>query len=133
MANGKSSLDAAVSTEIFRKNHPVILACNRHQAHMVPVRLAYVAGGYKPGQVIACNSVDGTYAKYDDGASSGLDTAVGILNHEAEPASGDTEAAVMIAGGKVFEAKLIGLDANGKTDLKSRTITDATGVAILSF
>jgi hypothetical protein len=58
---------------------------------------------------------------------------VGVLAHDAEPASGSTDMAVMIAGGKVFEDKLLGLDSAARTDLKARTIEDATGIKVLSF
>jgi len=133
MASGVSSKDAAVNNEIFRKDNPMILACDRHLATILPVRLAYVSGGYKAGQVLGRNSVSGNYEKYDNGASSGLDTAVCVLMHAATPASSDTELAKAVFGGRVYEDKLTGLDSNGKTDLKSRSIVDASGSQILIF
>lgn len=133
MGAGKSSLDAATSGEIFRKDHPMILACNRHQALILPARMAYVADGYVAGQVVARNTVSGLYEKYDDGASSGLDTAAGVLLHDVEPASGSSELARVVFEGKVFEDKLTGLDSAAKTDLKARSIVDATGAQILTF
>lgn len=130
-------LDATFSGDIFHVNHPMILAQNRHLATLVPVRLAYDASGYEAGRVVARNSTSGEYAKYDNGASSGLDTAVGILFEEAPAAYFDSTTgsviARMIAGGEVFESKLVGLDANAKTDLGSRSIVDATGTTVLKF
>lgn len=133
MASGTSSKDAAVSTEIFRKDQPLILACNRHQALIRPVRLAYVSGGYPAGQVLARNTVTGFFEKYNDAGASGLNTAAAVLLDACEPASGDTELTTAIFKGHVYESKLTGLDANAKTDLGARSITDASGVAILSF
>lgn len=133
MGNGVSSQDAVVNTEIFRKNHPIILACNRHLATLLPARMAYVADGYVAGQVVARNAVTGNYEKYVDGSASGIGTAAGVLFQDVSPASGDTEIARVIFGGEVFEAKLTGLDAAAIVDLKARSITDATGVAVLKF
>lgn len=130
-------MDAKVNQEIFRKNHPIIIASNRHLASILPVRLAYNADGYVAGQVLARNTTSGLHAKYDDGASSGLNTAVGVLFEDVPvekfASSSDTVLARGIFGGELFEAKLTGLDANAKTDLKSRSITDARGVVTLKF
>lgn len=132
-----ANTDAKFSGEIFRKNHPQILAQNRHLASIMPVRLAYDAAGYKAGQVLAQNSVSKEYAKYVDGAASGLGTAASIL-FEEHPVS-DFESATGsvlakgIMGGEVFEDKLTGLDAAAKTDLGARTIEDATGIKVLKF
>lgn len=133
MASGKSSLDAAVATEIFRKDHPIILACNRHHATILPVRLAYKSGGYAAGEVVARNSVSGEYAAYNDAGASGLDTAAGVLLDAVEPASGSTDIGRVVFRGEVFQSKLTGLDANAITDLNARSITDGSGTQILLF
>lgn len=131
-----SNLDAKVKTQIFRKDFPIILACNRHLATLLPGRLVYEAAGYSAGQVVA-RRTDGLYGKYNDAGSSGLDTARGILFEDvaAEEFVSPTGTAVarVIFGGQVFKAKLTGLDANGETDLKATTIIDASGVSILKF
>jgi hypothetical protein len=128
------ALDAFTSQEVFRKDHRMILAMNRHQASIVPVRLAYNANGYLAGTVLGRNSVSTHYEAYDDAHASGADTAVGILFNDVldMPASG-TGIGQMIIQGQVFEAALVGLDANAKTDLKSRSVIDGTGTTILIF
>jgi len=131
-----SNLDAKVKTQIFRKDFPIILATNRHLATILGVRLVYDADGYLAGTVLA-RRTDGLYAAYDDGGSSGLDTARGILFEDVAPeefvATTGTAVARSIFGGEVFKDKLIGLDANGETDLGARTIIDASSVSILKF
>lgn len=128
-----TDLDAVSSTEIFRKDNPMILACARAQALLLPIRLDYVSGGYKAGTVLGKNSVSGNYGVYNDSASSGLNTAVAILFEAAEPASGGTDLARGIFKGNVFYDKLVGIDAAGVTDLKARTFADSTGVTLLTF
>lgn len=130
-----SGLDAVTSTEVFRKDHRMVLAMNRHQAAIVPVRMAYDASGYKAGTVLARNSVSTYYVAYDDSeAVSGGDTAVGILfNDVLDMTASQTDIGHMIVKGEVFEASLIGLDANAKTDLKSRSVIDGSGTTILIF
>lgn len=128
------NIDPKFSGEIFRQDHPIILACDRHLAKLHPVRMRYLEGGYAAGLVIARNTGDGLYDAYDSGGSSGLDTAAGILQDKVECAvSGVSEIAVGIFGGEVYESKLTGLDSDGKTDLNGRSFTGADGVAIFSF
>lgn len=133
------SLDAKFSGEIFRKDHPMILASNRQLASLLPVRLAYDSDGYAAGTVLGRNTVSTFYEAYDNGASSGLDTAACIL-FEAVPAeefdgtaASSTTMAVGIFGGEVYKDKLVGYDSNAKTDLNAREIIDATGVTTVKF
>jgi hypothetical protein len=129
-----SGLDFVTSGQVFRKDHRMVLAMNRHQATIVGVRVAYDAAGYYAGQVMARNSTSGLYQKYNDAGSSGIDTAVGVLFNDVldMPASG-TDLGQLIVRGQVFEAACVGLDANAKTDLKARTVVDGSGVSILMF
>lgn len=131
------SLDAQFLGQIYRADHPIILAQNRQQAVLMPVRLAYDSDGYPAGQVIARNTVSGYYEKYDNGASSGLDTAAAIL-FEPHPESqfsdsDNTTLGIGIFGGQVFKEKLTDLDSNAITDLGAKTIIDASGIQILKF
>jgi hypothetical protein len=132
-----SATDIKFSSEIFRKDHPMVLAKNRHLASIASVRLAYDAAGYEAGRVIARNSVTGLFQKYDNGGASGLDSAVAVLFEEVKStefaSTGDSLIARGIMRGEVFEAKLTGLDANAKTDLNGRSYTDADGVVVFSF
>lgn len=129
-----SGLDFVTNGQVFRKDHRMVLAMNRHQATIIGVRVAYDAAGYKAGQLMARNSTSGLYQKYNDAGSSGTDTAVGVLFNDVldMPASG-TDMGQLIVRGQVFEAACIGLDANAKTDLKARTVVDGSGVSILMF
>lgn len=131
MTNG---LDAFTSGQVFRKDMRMILAMNRHQAALVPVRLTYAALGYKAGTVLARNSTSLQYEAYDDNASSGLDTAVGILFNDCLDMNTDQPGiGQMLISGQVFQAALIGIDDNAIVDLKGRSITDARGSQILIF
>jgi hypothetical protein len=132
-----SGQDAKFSGQIFRKDFPMIIAQNRHLASIVPARIAYQSSGYKAGTVLALNSVSNQFAPYDDTASSGLNTAVGVLFKPVEvedfPSATGSQMARMIIGGELYEDKLVGLDAAAKVDLKSRTVTDTSGTKILKF
>ncbi len=130
------ALDFFTSTEVFRKNYPMVLANNRQQATITGVRVAYNANGYLAGTVMARNSVSGYYQAYSDVGASGIDTAVGILFHDIEVEdfnSLTSTAAQLITKGNVFEAKLTGLDANAKIDLGARSVIDGYGNTILMF
>lgn len=136
MANVGGRFDS----EIFRKNFPMVIATNRASAILLPVRLRYQAGGYAAGTVLARNTTDSLYQAYNDAGSSGINTAACVLyeEHEAEDfdaeASTGTTMAVGIFGGcTLYEAKLTGLDAAAKVDLKATSIVDATGVTTLKF
>jgi hypothetical protein len=132
-----SSIDAKFNSEIFRKNQPMIIAADRQLAVLLPVRLAYSSAGYKAGTVLARNTTSGYYQAYDDAASSGLNTARGVLLEEHPTddfeSSTGTVAAVCIFAGLVFKDNLTGLDSNGETDLSAKTIVDATGTNLLKF
>lgn len=132
-----ASLDAKFSGEIFRKDHPQIIAQNRQLASILPVRLAYTGDDILAGTVLARNTTSGYYEPYDNGGSSGTDTAACILleTHAAIEfaSSGDTQLGKGLFGGEVFKDKLTGLDANAITDLGAKTIVDATGVNVLKF
>lgn len=133
MASGISSLDASVNNSIFRKDHPMILACLRHLAWIGPARMVFQVGGYAAGTVIGKVTSSGFFAAYNDSNSDGTQTAVGILFDDCTPASGDTEVTRAILGGKVYQAKLTGLDAAAIVDLKARSVTASDGAQILSF
>ncbi len=136
-----SNVDANFVSEVLRHDDPQIIAANRHQALFLGVRLAYDSGGYAAGDVLALNSVNGLYYQYDDGGSSGLNTAVCVLEQgvpaTAFPGTGATIAssalAAAIFGGTVYYDKLGGIDANAVTDLKGRRITDVSGVNLMVF
>lgn len=131
-----ATLDFVSKTEVFRKNHPAIIANNRHLASIAGVRVAYDAAGYLAGTVMARNNVSGYYQAYSDVGASGTDTAVGVLFHDlaVEDFNGITStAANLIVKGNVFEAKLIGLDAAAKVDLHGRSIIDGLGNTVLMF
>lgn len=133
-----ASLDPVFNPSIFRKDYPMILAQNRQLASIEPVRLQFDAAGYEAGRVVARNTVDGLYYKYNNAGASGLDTAAGVLfeDHPIEDfdtTTGGTTAARCIFGGEVYQSLCVGLDAPAIVDLKARTIIDATGVSVLKF
>lgn len=133
-------IGADFNGSIFAKDFPIIIATNRASAILNPVRLRYNADGYAAGTVLARNTTDGLFQAYDDGASSGLNTASCVLfePHGAEDfdstaSTGSCMAVGIFGGCTLFEAKLVGLDANAKTDLGAKSIIDATGVTTLKF
>jgi len=131
----ESGLDFNTKQEIFRNNNKVLIARNRHLASLMGVRLAYDAAGYTMGVTLARNSTSGLYQKYNDAGASGINTAVGILYNDVPAASdgSSTDIGQMLVKGEVYESLVTGLDANGKTDLKSRSVIDGSGNTILIF
>lgn len=135
------NVDANFASEVLRRDDPNIIAANRQQALILGVRLAYQSEGYTAGEVLALNSDDGLYYPYDDGGSSGLNTAVCVLEQSVRAtdfpgtttAIADSALAAAIFGGVVYYDKLGGIDANGVTDLKGRRITDVSGVNLMIF
>ncbi len=129
------NLDAKVNNEIFRKNHPIILASNRHLATIYPVRLKHDTGGYLAGQVLVRNASTTYYEKYS--ASSGSYDAACILFEDVDGGefAGSTGNALArgVFGGEVFKAKLIDYDSGVATDLSGRVITGADGVDVFKF
>lgn len=130
MGNSLPSID----TEVFRKDHRLILARNRQLASFVPIVLEYDAAGYYAGQTIARNTTSELWTKYVPAGSSGTDTAVGILFQDVldMPASavggGD-----LIVRGEVYQDNCLDLDADAITDLGGRSVVSATGSTILIF
>lgn len=125
----RNGLDAQFSGEAFRKNHPMIIASNRHLASIQSVRLA--EGNYLAGQVISYDSADGLYKKYSE--VSGTKTADAVLFTDVQSASGTTSLERGIFSGEVYEDLLIDLNAQAKTDLGAKTIVNAEGLTILKF
>jgi hypothetical protein len=136
MGQGQSSIDALVNQSAFAKDYPMVLACDRQLAVLLPVRLAYkasVSGGYSAGTVIARNTTSLQYEPYVAGGASGTGTAKGVLFFPVAPASGDSDMGIMIAKGVVYEAKLVGSTSGSIADLGARSVTDASAVALLMF
>lgn len=126
----RNGLDATFKGEIFRKDHPMILASLRHLASIKAVRLE--EGTYKAGQVVSYDSNDGLYKDFS--TVSGSLTADAILFADVESSeSGDEPLERAIFGGEVFKSKLIDLNSQAETNLGGRTIVDAEGTEIYKF
>lgn len=71
------------------------------------------------GTVLGRITASGKYAPYNNGASDGTEVAAGILFNSVGTRAGQTQAAsAMLVHGFVDAAKLVGLDAAARTDLK---------------
>ncbi len=132
-----SNTDAKFIDPIFRKDHPMVLAKNRHQASFLPVLLPYSATDYQAGTVMARNTVSGLYTRYVNGGASGTGTAVGVLFEdrivEDFASTGATATARVIVKGELFQSQLIGLDSGAITNMNGKSYTDAFGIQILSI
>jgi hypothetical protein len=73
------------------------------------------------GTVLGKITASGKYGPYDDTATDGRQTAVGILAEDVDATSSDV-GTWMIVHGIVKTSALIGIDANGKADLKGQII-----------
>jgi hypothetical protein len=73
----------------------------------------------KAGQVLGKITASGLYGKYDNAAVDGRTTAVCIARNSINLKDGNASIAAVFEGA-VYEARLTGLDANGKTDLANK-------------
>lgn len=89
----------------------------------VPVTIAQNATPLAEGTILGKITASGKYAVYADGASDGTQTAVGILAEYVDASGGD-KVSHMYLKGLFVESELVGLDANGKSDLGSKSHTD---------
>lgn len=134
-----NNFDANFNPEAFRANFPIVIACNRHHATILPVRMRFLGAGleYPFGQTIARNTVDGLYDKYVSGGASGTGTAAAFLLYGSDFASvgatGGSQAMAAIFGGEVYSTALKDFGNSAPTDLKARTVVDATGTSIVIF
>lgn len=130
-----STMNPEFKNQIFRIDQPLILACDRHLAVILPVALRYQSAGVLAGTVVARNTTDGVYDPYSSGGSSGLNAAAGITMRNEATVSGDTVFTPVIFKGIVYYNNLIGVDATaiGSTGLNGRKITDGTGDVLLMF
>lgn len=72
-----------------------------------------------PSGTVLGKHTSGKYGPYADAGTDGLDTAVGILFNTVGTRTGQTQAAsAILVHGFVYEAKLTGITAASKTDLK---------------
>lgn len=78
-------------------------------------------GVLKAGTVLG-KLASGEYAAYDNAASDGSQTAVGILYAGVDATSADAPAVMIARHAEVVEAALTGIDAAGKTDLAAAQI-----------
>lgn len=128
----RHGLDATFSGQIFRKDHPMVLSSNRHLATLLAVRLAYDAGGYKAGQILALDTVANQYKKFS--AVSGTYQASCVLFEDVSAlGSSGTALARGVFGGEVFKSVLIDYDATVKTQFGAREIKDASSIEIVKF
>ncbi len=76
----------------------------------------------RKGLVVGKITATGKYAQYDDGAADGTEVAACILADQVNLLDEDGNAqdshSVGVIHGVVDESKLVGIDANGKADLK---------------
>ena len=128
----RNGLDASFKPQVFRKSHKHVLASNRQLATIFPVRLAYDADGYEPGQVLSHNTVDDVYEKFS--AASGTYPAVAVLFDDISgPASSGTALARGIFGGEVLKAQLVDYDATAKSNLGAKDLVPSHGTEIVKF
>ncbi len=136
-----ANIDVKFNPSIFRKDWPMVMATGRAGAKLLPVRVRYNSDGYPAGQVVARNSTDGLYQKYNDAGASGINTAVAVLfegleadaDFDSTASSGSAMATGIFGGCMLYYDKLTGLDANALVDLGARQVIDASGIRLLDF
>lgn len=81
------------------------------------------------GTVLGVITATGLYDAYDNGASNGLEVALGILTVAVDTTSAGTNEAtpvpMFVGGAMVNTSALVGYDSNAATDFKARAINSA--------
>ncbi|MBC7327553.1 head decoration protein [bacterium] len=93
---------------------PITIACGYINEQQVWDKLS-------AGTVLGKITASGKYGPYDDSATDGRQTAVGILGEDVDATSSDV-GTFMYVHCIVYASQLTGLDANGKADLKGQII-----------
>lgn len=139
-----ASQDALFNSSIFRKDNPIIIAARRELAKLIGIRLAYDAAGYMPGQCLVRKVSDGLFYKFSAASGVSYDSACVLFDQvtvDQETANGGgsqsgVQASTLsraLVGGIVYKGLLLDYDANMKTALSAKDITDAGGVQMTSF
>lgn len=125
--------DAYFDGEAQRKDHPIVLACNRDLATILPTRVLNRAEGYKAGQVIARDTSDQFYKAFS-AISGGSFDSVGVLFESigAQSATGGTLARTVF-GGEVYKSVLVDFSSDASDEMLAREITDSLGTTIVKF
>lgn len=127
--SGTPGSGASYNADLDRQDHPQILAGPLSQCRFESIIL--VAGTNHPaGTVLGKVTASGKYDAYDDGNADGTEVAVGILVDNEDATLADRPARIALKG-DFYEDLVIGLDANGKTDLGSKTFVNAQSETIL--
>ena len=81
------------------------------------------------GTVLGIITATGLYDAYDNGASSGIEVARGILTVAVDTTSAGnnaaTEVPMFVGGALINTSALVGSDSNALTDLGARAVTSA--------
>jgi len=86
----------------------------------IPITIAS-GNSLSAGTVLGKITASGKYGPYNDAASDGRQTAVGILGEDVDAANADV-GTFMFVHCVVISANLTGIDANGKADLKGQIV-----------
>lgn len=110
-------------TILTEKNHAAEFLHSEGEGHISREAVIVGAGAaLDAGQVLGIVTATGKYAPYNNAASDGTEVAAGILYSGLPASAGDRKAVAIVRLAEVLEARLIGLDANGKADLKTHFV-----------
>ena len=119
--------------EIFRKDHLMIFASNRHLASIKAINVT-PAEAHTPGQIMARDDGDGVFKKFS-AVSGGSYTSVCVLMDEVTTDEGDGSKAILrgIFSGELYKSALLDYNATALSDMGGKIVTDAQGDEILHF
>lgn len=106
-----------VLTESIHPGEFLLSEANGYRSREAVTVTVSGADKWVSGTVLGKITASGKYVKYSDVAADGSQTAAAILLNELAPVAGDIAATVIVRDAEVIDAKLTGIDANGRTDL----------------
>lgn len=124
--------DASYKDEVFRKDHYMIIASNRHLASIKAIKTDST-DPLLPGQIMARVQSTGLHQKWSVASGVAHDTVVVLFDELTENEASGESTLRGIYGGEVYEGELIELDATAKTEMGGKSMVDGLGTAILKF
>jgi len=124
--------DASYKDNIFRKDHYMIFAANRHLASIKPIK-TQSTDELKPGQVMARNTSSGYFEKFSAVSGGSYDSACVIIDELSSSEATGTSVLRGVFGGELVKSALSDYDSNANTALGAKEITSGTGTEIVKF
>lgn len=134
----KSSIDAEINNQIFRKDFPNIIAVRRDLANIEAGRLFNDGNDYLPGECLVRVTSTGMFKRWSAASGGTYDTPCVLFETVSSyqfdsTVTGGALARIIFSSAGVYKSKLIDYDAGFKTAIGGKELTGADGVTVVKF